>query len=122
MAEKKERKPPAKKERRKRREATPQLGDMHEMPDGTVMTGKKHSAKSKDVPLKKVTKADIAEIRKSIPKKKKIKKKPPLVDGKVQRKKKPVMIGDKPLTVTRADGSVRVLTKKDRKGNSAYGR
>ena len=82
----------------------------------------KAPAKSKDVPLKKVTKADIAELRKSIPKKKKIKKKPPLVDGKVQRKKRPVMIGDKPLTVTRADGSVRVLTKKDRKGNSAYGR
>ena len=103
MAEPKERKAPAKKERRKRRAATPQLGDKHEMPDGTVMTGKKHTAKSKDVPLKRVTKEDIAELGRG--KKKKHKKKPPY-KGKV---------APPPLTATKQDGTVVELKRKERK-------
>ena len=72
------------------------------MPDGTVMTGKKHTAKSKDVPLKRVTKEDIAELGKG-KKKKKAKRKPPLNNYKP------------PLTATKQDGTVVELKRKKTK-------
>ena len=77
----------------------PAKKDTHTMPDGSVMSGKTHSATSKDVKLKPLTKADIADIRKSVPKKK-------------AKKSAAVADTDDELTLTKQDGTVIKMKKK----------
>ena len=121
MAEPKERKAPAKKEKKSKKEKVlayekawaennfnssqrlmiAKMTDERrkEVLDILGLKKQKAPAKSKDVPLKKVTKEDIAELGRG-KKKKKVKRKPPLKNYKP------------PLTATKQDGTVVELKRK----------